>query len=170
MKIKGGYLAHQTNPRVFHLLHRVHQSLFRAGNKLLTDTLGISTTQSAVLMFLKQNDGAAMGDLADGVGLKITSASGLIDRMEKAALVVRRRSDIDRRSIQIELTDQGRAMLKKAEPLIQQANNSVLAQIGERYDVTAFAAACETIISEAERLYSAPPATNEDSPSCKKIT
>lgn len=163
-------MVQQNNPRVFHLLHRVHQSLFRAGNKLLTDTLGISTTQSAVLMFLKQKNGVAMGDLADGVGLKITSASGLIDRMEKAGLVARRRSVTDRRSIQIELTDQGRAMLGQAEPLIQKANNSVLAQIGESHDLAAFAAACETIISEAERLYSAPPDTNEHSPSCKKTT
>lgn len=157
------------DPRMFHLLHRVHQSLFRAGDKVLSEALGITTTQSAVLMFLKNADGASMGELAKAIGLKITSASGLVDRMEKKDLVVRRRSATDKRSIEIGLTANGRSVLAEAEPLVSSSNKQMLNKISEQGDVNAFVLACENIISAAEELYqSASPAPTSATPVSNK--
>lgn len=143
----------QPNPRLFHLLHRVHQSLFRVSDKILGQELGISTSQSAVLFYLKRRGGASMGDLAAAVGLKITSASGLIDRMEKKGLVSRRRSAADRRAVEVALTQSGRNMLLRAEPLVAASNAELAVKIGAVADVAAFASACESIISASEELY-----------------
>ena len=143
-------MADNSNPRLFHLVHRMHQALFRAGDQMLGDALGISTTQSAVLMYLKNKDGAAMGALADAVGLKITSMSGLVDRMEAKGLLRRVRSETDRRSFLITLTSEGKQIIKKAEPLVTKNNAALLAALGDEVTATQFAVACENLIRAAE--------------------
>lgn len=162
-----------SNPKLFHLLHRTHQALFRASGKMLGEELGISTSQSAVLLYLKRADNATMGDLAQAVGLTITSASGLIDRMEQKQLVLRQRSKSDRRIIRLSLTRTGRQILSKAEPLIKAANAVMLEKIGSDANVEIFTRACAAMIDAADELYSRPKPgatklkhqTNQDTPS-----
>lgn len=149
-------MSQSSNPKLFHLLHRTHQALFRASDKMLGDQLGISTSQSAVLLYLKHANKAAMGDVAQAVGLTIASASGLIDRMEKKKLVARQRSEFDRRSIQLALTDNGRHVLSEAEPLVKTANNALLEKIGNDADARAFSDACNAIIDAADGLFAEP--------------
>lgn len=143
-------------PRLFHLLHRTHQALFRASDKMLGDQLGISTSQSAVLLYLKHADKATMGDVAQAVGLTIASASGLVDRMEKKQLVARQRSETDRRSIQLVLTETGRQTLSKAEPLTKSANTALLDTIGSAHEAETFTRACNAIIEVSEKLFADP--------------
>lgn len=138
------------NPRLFHVVHRLHQALFRAGDQMLGEALGISTTQSAVLMYLKSKNGAAMGELAKAVGLKITSLSGLVDRMEAKGLLKRVRSETDRRSFAIKLTPDGRDIIKTAEPIIAKNNAALLEAIGTEVTASQFAEACENLIRAAE--------------------
>lgn len=145
--------AHKNSPRMFHLLHRVHQALFRASDRILGQELGITTTQSAVLLYLKRRDSASMGELATAVGLKITSMSGLVDRMEKKGLVSRQRSIVDRRTMEIALTSEGRELLVLAEPLVAGSNEELVRKIATVADVGAFAAACDVIINASEDLY-----------------
>lgn len=144
-------MAENTNPRMFHLVHRLHQAMFRSGDKMLGEVLGISTTQSAVLMYLKSKDGAAMGELADAVGLKITSMSGLVDRMEAKGLLRRIRSETDRRSFSITLTAEGKSILKTAEPLISHNNAALVDALGDTITAAQFAEACENLIRAADQ-------------------
>ncbi len=143
-------MTDKTNPRLFHLVHRLHQALFRAGDQMLGEALGISTTQSAVLMYLKSKDGAAMGELAQAVGLKITSMSGLVDRMESKGLLKRVRSETDRRSFAITLTPEGKKILKRAEPLVAQNNAALVNALGDNISASQFAEACENLIRAVE--------------------
>ena len=143
-------MPNTADPRLFHLVHRLHQALFRAGDRMLADELGITTSQSAVLMFLDGRNEATMSDLASAIGLKITSVSGLVDRMEKKGLVLRQRSEADRRSFHIGLTAGGRKLVEKARPLVRQNNARLLAQIGAQADIELFADACETLIEAVE--------------------
>lgn len=145
-------------PRLFHLLHKTHQALFRASDKMLNERLGISTSQSAVLLYLKHADKATMGDVAKAVGLTIASASGLVDRMEKKQLVGRRRSEADRRSIQLVLTEHGRKTLSEAEPLTKAANSHLLKKIGNAKEIEIFTKACTAIIEASEKPLTAPDA------------
>lgn len=140
----------KSNPRLFHVVHRLHQALFRAGDQMLGEALGISTTQSAVLMYLKGKDGAAMGELAKAVGLKMTSMSGLVDRMEAKGLLQRVRSETDRRSFAIKLTSEGKGIIKTAEPMIAKNNAALLAAIGTEMTASQFAEACENLIRAAQ--------------------
>ena len=146
-----------SEPRLFHLVHRLHQALFRAGDRMLAGELGITTSQSAVLMFLDGRSRATMSELASAIGLKITSVSGLVDRMEKKGLVARRRSNTDRRSFHIELTDDGRALTARTKPLVRHNNSRLLAMMGEKADAEHFADVCETLIEAVEQHHADQP-------------
>lgn len=117
---------------------------------MLGDAFGISTTQSAVLMYLKSRNGAAMGELADAVGLKITSMSGLVDRMEAKGLLRRYRSETDRRSFSIKLTPQGKSVIETAEPMVARNNAALIEALGDEISASQFAEACENLIRAAE--------------------
>ena len=158
-----------SNPKLFHLMHRAHQALFRASGKILGEQLGISTSQSAVLLYLKRATSATMSEVAQAVGLTITSASGLVDRMEKKHLVARERSKADRRIILLSLTQTGRHTLSKAEPLIKTANDTLLEKIGSEADIHAFTRACIAMIDGADELYSGLySGPNADTPNSKQ--
>ncbi len=58
------------------------------------------------------DEGSAMSALADRLLLKPASITGLIERLEKQALVERRHESTDRRVVTVALTDRGR---KQAE-------------------------------------------------------
>ncbi len=139
-----------TEPRLFHLVHRLHHALFQAGDRMLVQELGITSSQSAVLMFLDKFKGASMGELASAVGLKITSVSGLIDRMEGKGLVRRTRSAADKRSFHISLTVAGDKLVARAKPIIQQNNARMLDHIGGQADIDLFANTCESLIGAIE--------------------
>ncbi len=161
-------MTNAPNPKMFHLLHRVHQSLFRASDRMLGEQFGISTTQSAVMLYLKRRDGVSMGELASAIGLKITSASGLVDRMENKGLLSRIRSKADRRAMEVTLTPEGRALLTQAEPIVAQSNRQLIEKIATVVDVEKFALACETIISASEDMYANTAAVTKDTTN-KKI-
>lgn len=147
------------NPKVFYMLHRMHQALFRASDRSLQKQLGITSVQSAVLMHLLGGR-ASIGDIADVLGQKMSSVSGLIDRMCSKELVTRVVSPTDARTVIIELTPTGNGLAKRALSIVRQTNNRLLEQIAEHVDVEAFAAACEAITKNAnqtiEGAYNAP--------------
>lgn len=136
--------------KLFHLVSRVHQALFRASDKMLTANAGISTTQSAVLLYLNGNAPVSIGDVAETIGIKITSMSGLIDRMQKKGLINRRRDPADARTVLLSLTELGCTVAEETGPKIRLANEQMLAAGGSSEDWAIFTAVCERLIQKAD--------------------
>jgi len=67
-----------------------------------------------VLRAAGRQDCCTMSGLADMICLSVSSATGLIDRLVSKKLVKRDRSSEDRRVVQVELTEQGRALNEEA--------------------------------------------------------
>lgn len=63
--------------------------------------------QFAVLRIVAQDGPIAMGALAHHLGLSLAAVTGVIDRLVRADLVARYRSDADRRRIWVDLTAYG---------------------------------------------------------------
>ncbi|HEX4442044.1 MAG TPA: MarR family transcriptional regulator [Galbitalea sp.] len=55
-----------------------------------------------------------MAELADYLGLKRSTVSGLVDRAERRELVARRTSSVDGRSVQLSLSPKGMALTNTA--------------------------------------------------------
>ena len=66
--------------------------------------------QGKILDALWPTDGLSAGEIGRRTGLANSSLTGMLDRMEEAGLVERSRSERDRRTVRIRLTEKARAM------------------------------------------------------------
>jgi DNA-binding MarR family transcriptional regulator len=73
---------------------------------------GISLVQTRLLGILRDRS-PTMNELAQLLGLDKSSTSGLVDRAQLRGFVRRVPSQIDRRSIRVRLTDEGRALAER---------------------------------------------------------
>jgi DNA-binding MarR family transcriptional regulator len=79
--------------------------------------LGLTYPQYLVMLVLWERDGLSLGDIGRRLRLDSGTLTPLLKRLEVAGLVTRRRSDQDERVVLIALTEEGRALKAKAEPI-----------------------------------------------------
>ena len=95
-------------------LGRAVGSLRCAGSQRLV-RLGISMTHFHVLTLLRHHDAMPMGRLAEILDASMSSATGIIDRMEERGLVERVRVPDDRRIVLVRPTQAGLDLVDEAE-------------------------------------------------------
>lgn len=88
------------------LLQKVHQVIYRELQKDFTNK-GLTTAQFEVLMKLMQHRKLPMWKIGSLLSVTGGNVTGLIDRLEKKGLVIRERSEKDRRIIMARITSQG---------------------------------------------------------------
>jgi DNA-binding MarR family transcriptional regulator len=82
------------------------------------DELGdVSTVQLRALTVLRETPGANLIQLAQEMGVTVSTASRLVDRLVAAGLVDRRQSPQTRREISLSLTRSGQARLRRYDDL-----------------------------------------------------
>lgn len=79
--------------------------------------LGLTYPQYLVMLVLWEADGVSLGDIGRRLHLDSGTLTPLLKRLESAGLVTRRRSHEDERVVLIALTEEGRALKAKAEPI-----------------------------------------------------
>jgi DNA-binding MarR family transcriptional regulator len=79
----------------------------------VTKGAGLTPQQHQILLALRASDGLELtiGQLAETMFLKPHSVSGMADRLASLGLVKRIRSEEDRRSIRLRLTDKAKEVL-----------------------------------------------------------
>jgi DNA-binding MarR family transcriptional regulator len=95
-------------------LGRAVGSLRCAGSQRLV-RLGISMTHFHVLTLLRHHDAMPMGRIAEILDASMSSATGIIDRMEERGLVERVRVPDDRRVVLVRPTQTGNDVVDEAE-------------------------------------------------------
>jgi len=95
-------------------LGRAVSTLRCAGSQRLVRR-GISMTHFHVLTLLRHHGEQPMGRLAEILDASMSSATGIIDRMEERGLVERVRVPDDRRVVLVRPTDAGLSMIDDAE-------------------------------------------------------
>lgn len=104
------------------------------GNRFLNhkvSELNITPVQAMILGALHVEDRITSSELGRKTELDSATLTGIIDRLEAAQLIERKGNPADRRSIQIHLTDQGRAMGAEAARVIAEANVEFMANLSE---------------------------------------
>ena len=76
-------------------------------------TLGVTRAQWSVLARLRRRDGSRQVELADALDVEPITLCRMVDRLEDAGLVERRRDEADRRAWRVHLTG-------KAMPLVEE--------------------------------------------------
>ena len=88
------------------------QAVRRARGAVSQDAPGrLTLSQYSLLLPLSNSDTARVSDLAAGAGIAPSTASRILDVLERRAIVCRSRSEEDRRGVTVTLTDDGRAAL-----------------------------------------------------------
>jgi DNA-binding MarR family transcriptional regulator len=92
------------------------QAVRRARGAAPQDRLGLLTfSQYALLTPLSANHAARVSDLAAEAGIAPSTATRILDALERRAIVRRDRSDVDRRRVTVTLTDAGRRALSRQD-------------------------------------------------------
>ena len=76
----------------------------------------VTPSQYFLLRQLWREDGLPLGELSLRAQLDATSATWLVDQLEKAGFVGRRRTDLDRRVVRVWLTEAGQALRNDLGP------------------------------------------------------
>ena len=89
-------------------------------SKQLDREVGLTTPQAVVLQAVRDLGEVTSGQLSRRVSLSQGTVTTILDRLESRGLVERYRSAADRRIVHSRLTRQGRALLRKAPPLLHE--------------------------------------------------
>jgi len=88
---------------------------------------GVTPPQLCVLSCLWEEDGLPANVLAERTTFDAPTITGILDRLERQELVVRRRDSSDRRVVQAYLTERGAALREGLPQIARDANAAALA-------------------------------------------
>lgn len=104
-------------------LHKEHEVLrklrivFGSARKhfrAIEQTCGVSGSQLWALIEVRDRSGLKVSELAELMSIHQSTASNLLDKLQKRKLVVRERNDFDQRVVRLRLTPAGARIVAKA--------------------------------------------------------
>ena len=93
---------------------------------------GITEQQWRVLRVVADEPGIPVGELAQWTSLAPPSLVGVLDRLERAGLVVRQRDANDRRTVRIRMTDTGRRLQATLVPQVAETYSRLMQSLPPR--------------------------------------
>ena len=91
--------------------------------------IGVTRAQWRVLTWLRRHEGTNQSALADRLELDAMTLCRMVDRLQDAQLIERRRDPEDRRAWQLFLTTKGIALSDQLEPIGEQLLQEALADM-----------------------------------------
>lgn len=85
-------------------------------SKRLVKQVGLTGPQLVILHYISSTKEISVGDVAKNVSLSQGTVTGILERMEKRGLVIRKRSSHDKRRVMVSITEPGKELLAKAPP------------------------------------------------------
>jgi DNA-binding MarR family transcriptional regulator len=89
-------------------------------SRFLAQRYGLTGPQVVLLKELGRRQPLSTGELAERVALGQATVSQVLDRLGKRGFVKRSRSDVDKRRVMNEITEEGRKAINTSPPLIQE--------------------------------------------------
>ena len=123
----------------------------------LMQQVGLTAPQLAAIQAIDRLQPITAGALAKSINLSQATVTGILTRLETRGLVSRLRSDRDRRTVVVELTEEGRATLENAPSLLQDRFRRELLMLRE-WEQTQMLATLQRIASmmDADEIDAAP--------------
>ena len=126
-------------------------------SRLLLQKNGLTIPQLAALRAIQRLQPITVGGLARDIYLGAATVTGILGRLAKRGLVSRTRGDLDRRSVVVELTDEGAQSVAEAPSLLQDRFHRELVKLQE-WEQTMILATLQRIASmmDAKDIEAAP--------------
>lgn len=77
----------------------------------------VTHTQMFMLHYIQESGGCRLTDLAEKLDVKPGAVTAMIDRLSRSGYVTRESDALDRRAVQVRLTEAGEAIILKAHEL-----------------------------------------------------
>ena len=116
----------------------------------------LSLVHLNVLMLLRARGPLTMTHLAELIDVSVASATGIVDRMEKKGVIVRRRSEEDRRVVEVLVNESGELIFSSMQAERQVRLNQLLAEIKDE-DLAALLQGLRAFGDARQRLMSQVP-------------
>ena len=108
-----------TSDRVMIALRKIIQ-VFDINSRKLVKRVGLTGPQLVILQEVALLGEVTVGKIAQAVSLSQATVTGILERLENRGLLVRQRSEFDRRRVLVRITAKGEKVLEKAPPLMQE--------------------------------------------------
>lgn len=108
------------------------------------ESFGLSFPRIQILRALSRRDGQKPSALAAAIAAKASSMTALLDSLEQAALIERRRDPHDRRALRVYLTTRGRRLHKDVMGVVFQFNTELARRLNDS-ELETFARVMKTI-------------------------
>lgn len=133
----GPRLPRALGRRIGFLLAKTHLAARERANEALSP-LRLDVREYASLVVLASEGSLSQQSLAELQRCDRTTMVAIVDHLEEAGLVKRRRNPQDRRAYALEITPGGRAALERANGLVADAERAFLAPLSaaERAELT----------------------------------
>ncbi len=116
-----------------HLIRRLHEiSTHVFTQRVLEAGFDLTPVQFAALEALAANTGIDQARLADAVAKDRATTGAVVDRLVQKGLVSRDVSERDKRARILELTAEGRALLARLSPVVEDLQREILAGLDDR--------------------------------------
>jgi DNA-binding MarR family transcriptional regulator len=114
-------------------LSPLHRAIRQIGIHLASRmaALGLQNAEGHLLAFLKSYSPAPISELVRVFGLKKSTMTSLLDRLERRGLVRRETHPSDRRSLLVRLTDEGRRVAEAVQRPVDELEAKILAEIDD---------------------------------------
>ena len=89
-------------------------------SKKLVKQVGLTGPQLVILQEISRLGTVSVGEVAKNVSLSQGTVTGILERMEKRGVVVRQRSNQDKRRVMVRITESGNKILSNAPPIMQE--------------------------------------------------
>ncbi|WP_347489337.1 MarR family transcriptional regulator [Desulfoscipio sp. XC116] len=108
-----------------HFLRRMHQELAQTMDK------GVTGNQFIVLKMIYDQGRRTVSEVADELCVSLSAVTAQVDRLCRMGMVERRRSEKDRRVVWLQLTNEGRAVVKDCQAGRQRVIQRYLGRLEE---------------------------------------
>ncbi len=111
-----------------YLLRRAQLAFFEDFIKSFAP-LGLRPAQFSVLAIVEKNPGLKQSEIAHTLGIQRTNFVAMMDELESRGLAVREPSQSDRRSYAVALTNEGRALMRRAMTILAEHEARMLRRL-----------------------------------------
>ena len=113
-----------------HLIRRLHQQSTQVfQTQMQAAGFDMTSVQFAALDAIAQQPGIDQASLAATIGFDRATIGGVVDRLEQKALLQRQVSAHDRRARELQLTPEGKRLLKACRPVVEALQADILAPL-----------------------------------------
>ena len=111
-----------------HLIRRLNQiSVAVFAERMAEMQVDLTPVQYAALATVRDNEGIDQAGLAGAIAYDKATIGGVVDRLAAKGLILRRRSQTDRRARALAISEKGKALLDRIGPVVRALQDDILA-------------------------------------------